>query len=178
MNQTLPTAREVCKVAKAHAEQVLPRPGLLRYTPLLPTVWPPAQHTSLRVYGYSVRPAPTGMVLYVVRTPRVAVTLGIDNSRIMLQNVDLRKDRELEDLQPRSMEGPSGQELASAGDALVLAAATGRLGTDESRHIWSIYRRWRTANIVIAAHLVQEHECFFRWLDEDDHVRGHAADLR
>ena len=165
MSEDFPTSHKVRKVAKAHAEQMLDRPGLLRYSPLMPTIWPPTEGTSLRVYGYSLRPAPTGRVLYSVRTPRVAVTLGINNNRIVVQEVDLRKDRELKDLQPRSMESPTSWELANAGDALVLAAATGRLNTDSSRNIRDIYRRWWAANIVIASHLSEEHVVFFKWLD-------------
>ncbi len=167
VTQIVPSAREVIRLARDRAEQEFAHRVLLRYTPLLPKIWPPRQCGPIVIFGYCTRSAPTGMRQSIVHSPQVVVTITFENSHAVVCEVERRESSELPDLQPRPVERLDDDELFTAGDALLRVVADGQAEESDPERIRSVYRRWQAENAVIASHLAEELQTFFAWLNEE-----------
>ena len=167
MTQIVPSARELTRLARDRAEQDFTHRVLLRYTPLLPKIWPPGQPGAVEMFGYRTRSAATGMRQSIVHSPQVVVTITFENGHAVVCEVERRESSKLSDLQPRPVERLDEDELIAAADALLRVVADSQAEESDPQRIRSVYRRWKAENAVIASHLAKELQNFFAWLDEE-----------
>lgn len=167
MMTTAISATQIERLARDHAETAVPRADVLRYTPPLPEIWPPADAARVVVYAYASHPAPTGRITYAVTSPRVAVLIEIAGDRLHVRSTRLMTAKSLDRLQPRVRSRVDSGTRRTGIDALLAALRSGQLTAEAAQAIRLSYRAWQRENNVIAEVVALSHHAFFVWLLEE-----------
>jgi hypothetical protein len=161
------SAAQIERLARDHAEAAIPRADVLRYTPPLPELWPPADAARVVVYAYASHPAPTGRITYRVTSPRVAVVMEMDADRLHVRTTRLMTAQSLDRLQSRVHSRVDAETRRTGIDALLAALCSGQLTAEAAQAIRLSYLAWQRENDVIADFVAVHHRAFFVWLLEE-----------
>lgn len=139
----------------------------LSSTPAMVANWPPGNEVPLlRVFFYPRSPAPTGMVAFNIRPPRIAVTLSVEDGTVSVQSVEKLNGGDDATQQVEALQPLTTEALNAGTEALVAALEPVESKDEAAAQVRAVYATWVEQNPVIANAIRPHAAAFMEWLDE------------